>query len=138
MILLDTHVLVRSVMDSDRLGEEFKSMLGSSWVEGSVAVSSIVFWEIAMLQGRGRLGRVPPSRSLRNKLRVNGLNILPVDDEVAIRAAELGDQGFHPDPADRFITATAIIGGFHLATADRKIIEWADGFRGLSVLDPQR
>ncbi len=138
MILLDTHVLVWSVMDSDRLGEEFKSMLGSSWGEGAVAVSSIVFWEIAMLHGRGSLGRVPPSRSLRNQLRVNGLNILPVDDEVAIRAAELGDEGFHPDPADRFITATAIIGGFHLATADRKIIEWAEGFRGLSVLDPQR
>lgn len=137
MILLDTHVLILSVMDSHRLGEEFKALLDSSWAEGAVAVSSIVFWEIAMLQGKGRLGRVPPSRSLRNKLRVNGLNICPVDDDVAIRAAELGDEGFHPDPTDRFITATAIIGGFQLATADRKIIEWAEGFRGLSVLDPK-
>lgn len=136
MILLDTHVLVRSVMDSHRLGEEFKATLSSSWAEGAVAVSSIVFWEITMLQGKGRLGRVLPSRSLRNKLRVNGVNILPVDDEIAIRAAELGDEGFHPDPADRFITATAIIGGLQLVTADRKIVEWAKGFRGLSILDP--
>ncbi|MDE0269388.1 MAG: hypothetical protein OXI96_10245 [Acidimicrobiaceae bacterium] len=38
---------------------------------------------------------------------------------------ELGSEGFHADPADRIIVATAIIGGHQLATADHKITSWA-------------
>ena len=108
-----------------------------SWAEGTVAVSSIVFWEIALLQAKGRLVGVLPTRSLRNELRANGLHISPVDDEIAIRAAELVDEGFHSDPADYIITATAIIGGFILATADGKITRWAKGSRPVSILDPR-
>ena len=137
MILLDTHVLVWSVLDSPRLGQRFTASLESSWAEGAVAVSSIVFWEIALLQERGRLEGLLPTRSLRNVLRANGLHVSPVDDEIAIRAAELGGEGFHPDPADRIITATAIVAGFRLATADSKITGWADRSRRVSVLDPR-
>lgn len=137
MILLDTHALVWAVLDSHRLGERFKASLESSWAEGAVAVSSIVFWEIALLQGKGRLEGVVPTRSLRNLLRANGLYISPVDDEIAIRAAELGDEGFHADPADRIITATAMIGGFRLATADSKITGWARRSRAVAILDPR-
>lgn len=136
MILLDTHALVWSVLDSHRLGERFRASLESSWAEAAVAVSSIVFWEIDLLQAKGRLEGVLPTRSLRNELRANGLHISPVDDEIAIRAAELGDEGFHSDPADRIITATAIVGGFQLATADSKITGWAKRSRGVSILDP--
>ena len=41
MIVLDTHVLVWSVLDSPRLGQRFTASLESSWAEGAVAVSSI-------------------------------------------------------------------------------------------------
>lgn len=136
MILLDTHALVWSVLDSPRLGRRFRASLESSWAESAVAVSSIVFWEIALLQQKGRLEGVLPARSLRNELRANGLHISPVDDEVAIRAAELGGEGLHPDPADRIITATAMVGGFRLATADSKITGWALRSRRVSILDP--
>ena len=137
MILLDTHVLVWAVLDSHRLGERFRAALESAWDEAAVAVSSIVFWEIALLQQKGRLEGVLPTRYLRNVLRANGLHISPVDDEIAIRAAELGDEGFHSDPADRIITATAIVGGFRLATADSVITGWAERSRGVSILDPR-
>jgi len=89
------------------------------------------------LQEKGRLEGLLPTRSFRNVLRANGLHISPVDDEIAIRAAELGDEGFLPDPADRIITATAIVAGFRLATADSKITGWADRSRRVSVLDPR-
>ncbi|MCY4648851.1 MAG: hypothetical protein OXC98_00560 [bacterium] len=65
------------------------------------------------------------------------MHISPVDDEIAIRAADLGDEGFHSDPADRIITATAIVGGFRLATADSMITGWAERSRGVSILDPR-
>lgn len=137
MILLDTHTLLWAVVDSQRLGQRFRAALESAWDEGLVAVSSFVFWEIAFLQSKGRLEVVQPPRQIRDKLLANGMKIIPVDDEIAIRSVELGGEGFHPDPADRIITATAIQGGHQLATADRQITDWAARTRLVSVLDPK-
>ena len=137
MILLDTHTLVWTVMGSQRLGKQFRATLASAWNEGSVAASSFVFWEIAFLQSKGRLEVVQPPRHMRDQLLANGMSIIPVDDEIAIRSVELGAEGFHPDPADRIITATAILGGYRLATVDRAITEWADRTRLVSILDPK-
>ena len=65
-----------------------------------------------------------------------GLRIVPVDDETAIRSVELGAEGFHADPADRIIAATAVIRGYRLATADREITAWASRSRIVATLDP--
>ena len=137
MILLDTHALMWSVTDSRVLGDRFRAALESAWEEGSVAVSSFVFWEIALLQSKGRLDVAVPPRRLRDALLANGLNIIPVDDEIAIRSVELGAEGFHPDPADRIITATAVLGGYQLATVDTRITEWAARSRLLTLLNPR-
>ena len=48
----------------------------------------------------------------------------------------LGTSGFHGDPLDRFIAATAIVGGHSLVTADRQITQWAERTRLLEVIDP--
>ena len=136
MILLDTHALMWSVTDSRVLGDRFRAALESAWEEGSVAVSSFVFWEIALLQSKGRLDVAVPPRRLRDALLANGLNIIPVDDEIAIRSVELGAEGFHPDPAGRIITATAVLGGYQLATVDTRITEWAARSRLLTPLNP--
>lgn len=137
MILLDTHTTLWSVMDHHRLGRRFRGTLESAWEEGSVGVSSFVFWEIAFLQSKGRLEVTQPPREMRDKLVANGMTIIPVNDEIAIRSVELGAEGFHPDPADRIITATAIHGGHRLATADRAITAWAARTRRVSILDPK-
>ena len=137
MILLDTHTLLWSAMDSHRLGGRFRATLQSAWDEYSVAVSSFVFWEIALLQSKGRLEVSEPPRLMRDRLQANGLSIIPVDDETAIRSVELGVEGFHPDPADRIIAATAILGGYRLATADRAITDWAERSQLLAILDPK-
>ena len=137
MILLDTHTLLWSVVDSPRLGRRFRATIESAWEEGAVAASSFVFWEIAFLQSKGRLEVAQPPRQMRDKLLANGMSIIPVDDETAIRSVELGAEGFHADPADRIITATAILGGYQLATADRAITDWAEQTRLISILDPK-
>ena len=59
-----------------------------------------------------------------------------MDDETAIRSVELGADGFHTDPADRIIAATAILGGYRLATADRLTAAWARRSRIIATLDP--
>ncbi len=65
----------------------------------------------------------------------DGLKSIPVNDEIAMRSVELGADGFHPDPADRIITATAIHGGYRLATADLAITDWAERTGLVSILD---
>lgn len=53
---------------------------------------------------------------------------IPLDSTIAVRAAELGARGFHGDPADRFIYATAEFYRADLITRDEAISEF----------DPQR
>lgn len=66
----------------------------------------------------------------------NGLQVIPVSARIAIESSMLGTSGFHGDPMDRFITATAIVGGHSLVTADRQITQWAERTRLLDVIDP--
>ena len=136
MILLDTHVLVWLVSGSQRVGEQSQREIQSAWEDGAVAVSAFTFWEISLLHANGRLGLDLPPRALRQRLLADGLRVVPVDDETVIRSVELGTEGFHADPTDRIIVATAIVGGYRLATADREITEWAQRSRLVGVLNP--
>ena len=136
MILLDTHVLVWLVAGAPLIGPEARREIQSAWTQGAAAVSSFTFWEVALLHSQGRLDLDLPPRSLRQRLVADGLRIVPVEDETAIRSVELGAEGFHADPADRIITATAIIGGYRLVTADREITAWADASPIIATLDP--
>lgn len=138
MILLDTHVLLWLVSGSAYLGEGARTEIQYGWERGEVAVSSFTFWEIAMLHAKGRLKMDLLPRALRRRLVIDGLRTAPVNDEIAIRAVELEYEGFHPDPVDRIVTATAIVGGYRLATSDSKITEWARLSPMISVLDPRQ
>ena len=45
----------------------------------------------------------------------------------------LGREGFHNDPADRFIVATALVGGHTLLTTDREILAWPGDLQRVDV-----
>ena len=136
MILLDTHVLVWLVAGSRRVGPRSRSGIQEAWDEGAAAVSSFTLWEIALLYAKGRLELAIPPRSLHRNLLADGLRVLPVDDDMAIRAAELAAEGVVTDPADSIICATAILGGHTLATVDRKITGWGQRSGLLNTLNP--
>ena len=138
MILLDTHILTWLVTATPRLGVAARNEIQAAWDRGEAVVSSFTFWEIALHYAKGRLELDTPPRVLHRNWIADGLQTIPVDDEIAIRSVELGPQGFHSDPADRIITATAIVGGYQLATADRAITDWANRTRLVSILDPRR
>ena len=99
---------------------------------GEVAISAISFWEVAMLSQKRRLTLIGDAPSWRRALLENGLNEIPMDGEIGIRANELPD--FHGDPADRIIVATALE-GHQLVTSDDRILDWPGG---LSRLDAKR
>ena len=123
MILLDTHVLLWIDRDDARLGSSSRRVIEAAWREGSVGVSAISFWEVAMLAIRGRLELPCEADLWRRHWLDAGLRELALDGSIALRAVSL--VGFHPDPADRFLVATAQGMRATLLTADQAILGWA-------------
>ena len=121
MILLDTQILIWMRTADARLGRRARGRIDRGLQQGDLAVSGISFWEIAMLQEKGRLEVRQDVAAWRRSLLRDGLVEVPVDGAVGIRATRLA--GFHSDPADRLIVATALE-GHRLLTADRRILDW--------------
>ena len=113
-------------------------MITEGWSVGSVAVSVVTFWEIAVLVEKRRISLGCDPARWRSDRIADGLRELPLHGNEAVRAVALGQEGFHRDPADRFIVATALLGGHTLLTTDREILAWpgelprVDVRRGLS------
>ena len=55
MIVLDTHVLLWAALGDRKLGRKARVMIDRRWANGELAVPAIAFWEIGLLEVRGRL-----------------------------------------------------------------------------------
>ena len=77
---------------------------------------------------------MPPTSNLRLRFRSDGLGEIPPTGDIMVKAVQLGDDGFHKDPMDRIIVATALQTGCSLATADTQILIWAERTGQLSIL----
>lgn len=123
MIVLDTHVLVWCSLDPGRLGLQAAAAIERAWCAAELAVSAISFWEVAMLQQRGRLQLDASVQAWRKHWLMQGLRELPLDGDVATAGAQFA--GLHPDPADRWISAAAMAASATLITADIQLLGWA-------------
>lgn len=133
-MLLDTHTLVWLDEGSQRLGEQARQQIDSALQEGTLFVSALSFWEVAMLVSKGRLECRIEIDLWRKSLLDSGLQEIKLDGDIAIRAALL--RAFHGDPADRIIVATARQIAAPLCTADEKILAWNP--EELSCLDARK
>jgi len=117
-LLLDTHVLLWWRTDSERLPKSQARLLAEAEDRGApVGISAVTLWE------RGRLEVDQPLDSWLEELERNPLvSIFPVSARIALESVRLGD-GFHQDPADQIIVATARCPGLRLLTADDRIIK---------------
>jgi PIN domain nuclease of toxin-antitoxin system len=129
VIVLDTHVLVWLALDDSKLGRRTAALIDRALHEDAVGVCSFSFWEVGMLVAKRRL-RVAPN-TLRSRALSSGMIELALDGVVAIESTRL--RGFHGDPADRIIVATALANQAALATADERILRWRSG--GLTTHD---
>ena len=132
VILLDTHVLLWSRSGGDRLGSGARAEIERAWREGELAVSAMSFWEVAMLQDKGRYSLQRDVGAWRTTLLEDGLVEIPVTGAIAAVAGAL--PGMHGDPAGRMIAATALDGHL-LVTADRRLLNWPGN---LDTLDARR
>ena len=122
LILLDTHALIWLDQDDSTLGANSRRLADEALRSGSLAVSAISYWEIAMLVARERIVMGLPVARWRLDLLRWGLVEIAVDAQIAIVAAEL--DAIHGDPADRIIVASCLANESTLITADEKILAW--------------
>ena len=135
-LLLDTNVLLRLVSDSDALSDGFKDAVESALDDGEVAVSAITFVETTRLHHHGRINLGQHPATWRRERLASGLRELPVDGDIAVESVLLMNSGFHRDPADQVIVATAMLHGLTLGTTDAAIHDWTERTRLVHLVDP--
>jgi PIN domain nuclease of toxin-antitoxin system len=119
-LLLDTHILLWSLLEPHRLSERAREALSGQ--ENTLWISPITTWEIAVLAERGRIEikGTSPAKWIRKVLGSVPLKAAPLNHEVAL-SSRLVDLP-HQDPADRFIAATALVYDLVLLTADERLL----------------
>jgi len=123
-LLLDTHVLIWLTEGHSALPRTSCELLESAAADVGVAVSSISFWEVAMLQKRSRITLgLPLSRWRQRVLGIRGLVEEPVCGDVAIESVLLPGE-LHGDPADRMLAATARLRDWCLVTRDDRLLRY--------------
>jgi PIN domain nuclease of toxin-antitoxin system len=122
-LLLDTHIILWSVAEPDKLSQNITGELEKD--SNEFWFSPISVWEILLLAEKGRVLLGPDiEKSVRDIFRKIPFKEAAITQEVAIQSRSV--QLPHQDPADRFLAATAIVFDLTLVTADSRIIAAAD------------
>lgn len=122
-LLLDTHVLVWWDLDDPSMPPRFSKRIDEALSRGSVAISSISFWEIAKLVQLKRLSaQISVDEWLADLQDHPQLEVLDITARIAVESTRLGPS-FPGDQADQLIAATARCHGLQLLTTDKRIRE---------------
>ncbi len=122
-LLLDTHIILWSVAEPDKLSQNITGELEKD--SNELWFSPISVWEILLLAEKGRVLLGPDIvKSVRDIFRKIPFKEAAITQEVAIQSRSV--QLPHQDPADRFLAATAIVFDLTLVTADSRIIAATD------------
>lgn len=107
--------------ESGRLSQKARDRIAAA---SRVMVSPISCWQVARLVAKGRveLDR-PTAKWVQDLFAAPGLGVAELTPGVATAAGEL--TGFHGDPADRILYATARASGTTLLSADRQLQTYA-------------
>lgn len=116
-LLLDSHVLIWSIYQPDRLGRNLEDLITDVRNDRLASVASI--WELALKAAKGRIS-LP--QDLRRVLADASIDVLPVGLDHALAAATLPD--LHGDPFDRMLVAQAQVEQLTLVTADRRMADY--------------
>ena len=120
-LLLDTHVWIwLSLEKHDSLSTKARESIKQArhkWI------SAISLWELAKLVEKGRISfSIPLSTWIARSLNEVTIYIAELLPEIAVESTQL--QGFHQDPADQIIVATAREHNATLITGDQRILDY--------------
>jgi PIN domain nuclease of toxin-antitoxin system len=124
-LLLDTHIALWLVSGDDRLRGSTRALIDGCWRNGgTIFLSAITAWEIALLVDTGRIDLdIPVEAWIGRFLERPGIEAMPLSHHAASRAYRLHHLE-HRDPADRLLIATAIELACPLVTYDDRIVRF--------------
>jgi PIN domain nuclease of toxin-antitoxin system len=124
-LLLDTHILLWSLLEPKRLSDKVTLELENP--SNEVWISPITTWEIIILAEKGRVDlNDEPIAWMQNVLNSVPFKQAAVNHEVAMQSRLIKLP--HQDPADRFIAASAAVYDLILVTADKYLIKAAKSY----------
>ena len=124
MLLLDTHVWIW-LASGDKLAMRISKLVDSAAKAGTLVVSAISVWEVAMLDAKHRIRlQTECADWVARALNARGLSLSPLTPEILVASTRLPGF-FHSDPADCIIVATARHLGATILTNDRAILRYA-------------
>lgn len=124
-LLLDTHIWLWMWLEPSRLASRVQHQLQDQANE--LWLSPISTWEAILLQARGKVKLQPPPEVWVMAAQQE-FHEAPLTHEIAVVSQQLN---LHPDPADRFLAATAKVLGLTLVTADARLLA-CSGIKTLS------
>ncbi len=126
-LLLDTHIALWLANRNERLKPSTRALIDECWLNGgTLFLSAVSAWEIAMLVDAGRIAlNLPVDGWVQSLLNRPGVVAAPLTPFAAARSYQLQNLQ-HRDPADRLLIATAIELGCPLVTYDESIMRFAE------------
>jgi len=124
MIILDTHIWLWWVDSSSRLTARLEQLILEHQVS-QLGVSIFSCWEVAKLVEKNRVElSYLVDEWLNYAIAYPGVQLLPLTLPIIVQSTQLA--GFHNDPADQIIVATAKVHNCPLLTVDEKILAYPD------------
>ncbi len=121
-LLLDTHVALWAITDSDRLSRTARELITAD--RAVVWVSVVSLWEIAIKHSLGR-GDMPVSaKAAAGYFRASGFRVLAIQAEHTMGIEDL--PAIHADPFDRLLVAQALAEPMRLLTHDALVARYSD------------
>jgi len=119
-LLLDTHIWIWSKLEPRRLGSRARAELSDS--KNELWLSPVSVWEAIVLMQKGRIKVQDPFAWVERA--AEQLHEAPLTQEIVRVGMALPLP--HPDPADRFLAATAKVLKLTLLTADQTLLGLGD------------
>lgn len=124
-LLLDTHVWIWNFALPASLSATARAALEDP--SNELFLSPISTWEVLMLARKRRLTLDrEPQAWIGAALAATPATQLPITHEIAARSQDLPGYA-NPDPADRFLVATALVHDLRILTRDETMNAWMAG-----------
>jgi len=120
-LLLDTHIWLWTLGEPNRLGHRLRHELKDAHNE--LWLSPVSTWEAFLLNAKGRIRLHENPREWLARATAR-FQEAPLTHEIVLAAQQLPFP--HPDPADRFLAATAQVLDLTLVTADERLLGLGD------------
>lgn len=130
-LLLDTHALYWLVSGTKPLTEDALAAIGENQSAGTLHVSPITAWELAIASQKP-MRQDPPqlntavSEWFRAAVRAASAKVIPIGQRIAIEAANVPVATGHKDPGDCYLIATARVRSIPIMTRDKTMLRLAE------------